>query len=104
VALFRALDAETDARIAAQLQATLGTLLAAGASAQPSHWIGLLGSVALASGGTAARCAPRGSNRRPSPALPGPPCRGGANLLAGDAARLPPPGTRVGQQGGADGR
>jgi hypothetical protein len=57
VSLFQALDAETDAQISAQLKATLATLLQAGASAQPSYWITMLGGVVQASGSSANRCA-----------------------------------------------
>lgn len=46
--LFSALDRETDAASAAQLQATIQTLLAAGASARPSHYLAACSSVILA--------------------------------------------------------
>lgn len=47
-ALFTALDNENDAAIAAQLQATLQTLLRAGARAAPSYWLTVCSGVALA--------------------------------------------------------
>jgi len=47
-ALFAALDGEGDARIAAQLQAALRTLLRAGAGAAPSRWLAACTRVALA--------------------------------------------------------
>ncbi|KAL4528840.1 hypothetical protein Ndes2437A_g03376 [Nannochloris sp. 'desiccata'] len=49
-ALLAALDGETDPATAAQLQATLSTLLEAGAAAQPSRWITLCGEIISAAG------------------------------------------------------
>jgi hypothetical protein len=49
-ALLAALDGETDPATAAQLQATLSTLLEAGAAAQPSRWIALCGEIISAAG------------------------------------------------------
>jgi hypothetical protein len=37
--LFQALDCETDREIAAQLRATLRTLLHTGVPIEPSHWL-----------------------------------------------------------------
>ena len=54
VSLFAALDRETDASTAAQLKATLRTLLAAGAPAQPSYWLTCTANVALAAAPAAA--------------------------------------------------
>jgi hypothetical protein len=50
VALLTALDNETDARIAAQIKATLRTLLREGAPSQPSRWLAVCADVALAAG------------------------------------------------------
>ena len=47
-ALITALDNENDSAIAAQIQATLQTLLRAGASSAPSYWLSVCSSVALA--------------------------------------------------------
>lgn len=47
--LLAALDREADGSIAAQLRATLRTLLHAGAPSQPVHWLATFCSVALAS-------------------------------------------------------
>lgn len=49
-ALLAALDGETDPATASQLQATLSTLLEAGAAAQPSRWIALCGEIISAAG------------------------------------------------------
>ncbi|KFM26650.1 HEAT repeat-containing protein 5A [Auxenochlorella protothecoides] len=46
-ALVGALDAETRPELAAQAEATLGTLLRAGAAAAPSRWLALAGGVVL---------------------------------------------------------
>ena len=46
--LFGALDSETNAGSAAQLKATLRTLLAAGASSRPSHYLATCSAVILA--------------------------------------------------------
>lgn len=46
--LFSALDGETDAATAAQLQATIQTLLAAGAHSRPSHYLTACSQVILA--------------------------------------------------------
>ena len=46
--LFGALDSETDAATALQLQATIQTLLAAGAPTRPSHYLASCSSVILA--------------------------------------------------------
>lgn len=48
VALMAAVDNETDPAIAAQIQATLHTLLRAGAAAAPSYWLSVCSTVALA--------------------------------------------------------
>ncbi|KAL4431040.1 hypothetical protein ABPG75_006296 [Micractinium tetrahymenae] len=55
-ALFAALDSETDPAIASQIKATLSTLLAAGAAAEPSRWLALCSEVVMAAapGSTAA--------------------------------------------------
>lgn len=50
VALYTALDNETDSRIAGQVKATLRTLLHAGAPSQPSRWLRVCGDVVLAAG------------------------------------------------------
>ena len=80
--LLVALDRETDVSIASQLQATLRTLLAAGAPTQPAHWLATFSSVALASGPTIGAAAAAGGA--------GGPRAGGADLDQGlmtDAGR-----------------
>ena len=56
-ALLTALDNENDGAIAAQIQATLQTLLRAGAGAAPSYWLSVCSAVAL----SAPAAAPRAS-------------------------------------------
>ena len=56
-ALLTALDNETDGAIAAQIQATLQTLLRAGSGAAPSYWLSVCSAVAL----SAPAAAPRAS-------------------------------------------
>ncbi|KAG2435720.1 hypothetical protein HXX76_006917 [Chlamydomonas incerta] len=56
-ALFAALDAESDPRIAGQLRATIATVLAASASTQPSFWLALLSDVVFAAGPPSAAAA-----------------------------------------------
>jgi len=70
--LFGALDSETDAATAAQLKATIQTLLAAGAPTRPSHYLATCSAVVLAAtaavsgaGGGKAQEALQGA--RPSP-------------------------------------
>ena len=54
-ALLTALDNENDGAIAAQIQATLQTLLRAGAGAAPSYWLSVCSSVALSAPAAAPR-------------------------------------------------
>lgn len=56
-ALLTALDNENDGAIAAQIQATLQTLLRAGAGGAPSYWLSVCSAVAL----SAPAAAPRAS-------------------------------------------
>ena len=54
-ALLTALDNENDGAIAAQIQATLQTLLRAGAAASPSYWLSVCSAVALSAPAAAPR-------------------------------------------------
>lgn len=67
--LFSALDNETDGATAAQLKATLRTLLAAGSAARPSHYLAVCTSVILAANATAS--APQQPNGVQSSTLEG---------------------------------
>lgn len=55
--LFRALDAENVSAIAAQIRATLCTLLQASAAKQPSRWLAACSAIVLASGPAASSTA-----------------------------------------------
>ncbi len=82
-ALLTALDNENDSAIAAQIQATLQTLLRAGASAAPSYWLSVCSSVALSAPAAAPRVSVGG--RQSGAGVHG--CRG--NTLGGETLRRP---------------